>query len=71
MEGHQLGLISVAVSPDGNSKQFRCPLCGCARSLILLLLHCAGLATSSMDSQIRLFDLETGALQKEIDAGPG
>ncbi|KAH9368425.1 hypothetical protein HPB48_012645 [Haemaphysalis longicornis] len=55
-EGHALGVVSVDVSHDGKGK-FESYVCMAA--------------SSSLDSNIKLWDLETGEEKKNIDAGPG
>jgi WD40 repeat protein len=65
MEGHQLGVISVAPSPIEASSEFS------DSQSIPITFAVAVVATSSLDSQIRIWDLENKQLKKTIDAGPG
>ena len=63
-QGHQLGVVSVDVNMAGNGKHL---------NIVFLRDPCVVLASTSLDSQIRIWDL-TGSnkdLTKVIDAGPG
>lgn len=64
LEGHSLGVVSVAISNDGTST-----LCSfySEHGVYNLLLVCV---SSSLDSSMRVWDLETGEKKSTIDVGP-
>ena len=68
-DAHQLGVVSVATDPTGQSKQ---------SVYILSSTHLTPpthwhlvAASSGLDGYIKLWDLESGKLLKSIDGGPG
>lgn len=62
LEGHTWGVVSVAVDSSGKCTR---PFRTCNS-----LLSVADLASSSMDSHIRIWDLEKGSLVNTIEAFP-
>lgn len=68
LTGHSLGVVSVAVNSDGSSKidiDFVC------HNLIhFFFIYSTGCASSSLDSSLRLWDLESGEKIYNIEVGP-
>jgi WD repeat-containing protein 61 len=67
LEGHQLGVISVDINQAGTSKR---TIVQCSVLLVLKSLVSVA-ASSSLDSFIRLWDLESGKQFKSIEGGAG
>lgn len=73
LEGHALGVVSLDINKEGTStniwyiiRRVRTPHHIFTNKNVLLAI-----ASSSLDSHIRLWDLDTGDQIKNIDAGPG
>jgi len=60
-KGHNLGVVSVVSDPSGSRVLHHAYL-----SLIII-----GVASSSLDSHIRLWNVADGSLARDIDCGPG
>lgn len=65
LEGHSLGVVSVAVSNDGR--------CNLLNNLIYYYLNSfmiVACASSSLDSSMRIWDLKSGEKTSSIEVGP-
>lgn len=64
--GHRLGVVSVDVNPQGTGKRERLPIV----YFICFFIRTVA-ATCALDAQIKLWDIESGKLIRDIDATPG
>lgn len=67
LEGHSLGIVSVAASNDGRCMCSQWVLNHRRRVKKLLISVCA---SSSLDSSMRIWDLKTGEKLSTIEVGP-
>ena len=68
-EGHQLGVVSVAMDPSGQRELDYIHHCDFTIMVVCSSVPVA--ASSGLDGYIKLWNLEDGKLLKSIDGGPG
>ena len=70
LEGHALGVVSVDTSSDGKCNYIKVVYSLRNNISIRKLLFFSVIATSSLDSYIRIWDLQSGEKNQTIESGP-